>query len=379
MKRFALLLLMVFFLCHVLSAQQFHAFLFCKTFDETIGPSATVNYGKMGKQMQLMATALGMPFVEHSVLGSRFTASEVDKELANVKIEKDDIVILYISSHGAKSEYDSNIFPQIQIPESYVSAYKKHKELLKNKPLCLITILEACSGYLDISPQEGFVTEQSISDKGVSRLGGRQIANIKKLFSSACEIIVTAGEPGKNTYATSRGSFFTNSLVRAMEDYVNMKQSRAEMVTWKNLLEQASVYTQQLTRNTPIQYHPVWESRNCNELIPQYVKFIKGPEERAVSISVESRKRLSIFNRYGAKLTIENKSGIEIDSVVWYLDSATFKHPVVKNIAADTKFLLKLTVYDDVPIKAKIYFHDGIIHDVYKNLHFKSSVNKERD
>lgn len=115
---------------------------------------------------------------------------------------------------------------------------------MKNKPLCLITILEACSGYLDISPQEGFVTEQSVCDKLVSRLENRQIANIKRLFSSACEIIVTAGGPGKNMYATSRGSFFTNSLIRAIDDYVNIKQSRADMVTWKNLLEYASACTQ---------------------------------------------------------------------------------------------------------------------------------------
>lgn len=54
--------------------------------------------------------ALGISFREHPVLGSRFTANEVDKELANVKIEKEDIVILYITSHGAKSKYDSNIF-----------------------------------------------------------------------------------------------------------------------------------------------------------------------------------------------------------------------------------------------------------------------------
>ena len=240
-----------------INAQRFHAFLFCKTNDNEIGNSVRINYENMREELQLIAFALNYDFIEHSVTGFNFNVQNVRTAIEKADVKEGDVVFLYFSTHGAKSTYDSNIFPQIDIPNSLVSAYGEHKLLLAKKPKLIITAIEACSGYEDITPQEAFVYEQSVTSQTIQGLTQIQIENIKTLFSSPCEIIITAGEPGKNTWATSQGSMFTNCFLRAINEYINIQDT--QNVTWNKLLNQAKQYTWDMTTATTIQYYPVWQ------------------------------------------------------------------------------------------------------------------------
>src|SRR5690606_23895783 len=140
-----------------------------------------------------------------------------------------------------------------------------------------------------ITPQEAFVFEQG-EIPSYDALTASQIKNIKKLFESECEIIITAGNPGKNTWATPYGSMFTNCFLRSMTEHFDMPQAKAKKVSWDNLLNQAKVYTYNMTKTTRIKYYPVWEKRNCNGLVEQSLTDTSNVVQRDVTLNIATKK-----------------------------------------------------------------------------------------
>lgn len=357
-------------------SQKLHAFLFCKTNDPKIGTGVKVNFANMKETSQLIATALNYTYVEHSVTGVYFNESNIQSALDNVKFDSQDIVIMYFSTHGAKSPYDSNIFPQLSIPNEtgkLVSGYKMHQALLIQKPKFLLTIIEACSGFLKIPPQQSFLfeTQQGIATQ--EKLTINQINKIKKLFitQKECDIIISAGQPGKNTYATDFGSMFTICFLNAFGSYINSGQTTKN--DWDILLEQAKQYTYDMTSKYPIQYYPVWEKRFCTNETTRDVddRSIKG-KELTFNISCNKTQIKSNKQRYDVKLTIDGDDNHSlIEKTVYYLDR-TMEQPTIEKADASNNYLCEINVWKEYPIKAKVYLKDGRIVDIYNKIVFTS-------
>jgi hypothetical protein len=360
------------------NAQKFHAFLFCKTADPKIAQSVIINYAKMQVETQKLARALNMEYVGHSIIGADFTSQHVKDTVANATIATKDIVFIYFSTHGAKSRYDTTIFPQLDIPSELVSAYGIHQQMSDKHPAMLVTMIEACSGYLNITPQEAFVLEQSGTPPPNQGLTAIQTRNIGKLFSGPCRLIVTAGQPGKITWATSEGSMFTNSFLRALDQYIDMPAGAADKVSWSNVLGQAKSYTDEITRNTPVPYFPVWETDDCGngpQLKPQIDSTLGAVRDVVFKTEVQFAW-WRIHNRHDVILTVKYRpmNGLKIDSVTYFLDK-TFKQPVVTVKTTNNNFYYKLGVWGTFPIKAKVYFNDGRVMDLYKNFNFASRLS----
>ncbi|WEA00713.1 pYEATS domain-containing protein [Mucilaginibacter sp. SJ] len=370
MKKVIFFIALCFFASHS-NAQRVVSFMFCKTKDRKIGTSVSLNYTNMRDEFQLIAGALGYSYNENSVTGYDFNVANVNSVIDKAEIRPDDIVFVYFSTHGAKSKYDSNIFPQLDVPDSLISAFNKHLIFLKKKPAVLITVIEACSGFLDITPQEAFVFEQFGNTDSNPQITPDQKENAKKLFSSACEIIITAGQPGKNTWATASGSMFTNCFLRALNEYLDGDPSQNSKLTWANVLDRAKTYTSDMTSQTSIHYWPVWKMRDCNTLTEQYLTNIETAEKRDVTFNVVSRKRLRLRNPYDVYLSITNKSGLKIDSVTYFMHK-TMPHPTMSVTNGANNFYLSLAVWGTFPIKAKVYFQDGKVFELYKNIDFKN-------
>jgi hypothetical protein len=312
MKKFILLFSIVCLSTNCFS-QVFHAFLFCKTNDPNIHQSVTINYGNVQNELQKIASALQLTYVEHSATGRNFTAPTVKKIIENTDVGENDIVFMYFSTHGAMTRYDSNIFPQLDIPTEMVSAYTQHLSMRKKNPKLVITAIEACSGYLNITPQEAFVYQGIDNKIPVPGLSDLEIRNIKKLFSSNCDLVITAGNPGKNTWATSSGSMFTNCLLRSMHEQFDTENEL--MVSWDRLLNQAKIYTSAMTANTPIQYYPVWEKNNCTggPFASAGTQETSPVKERNLKFIVTPKRNLRPVNSHTEELTIKNESGIGIE------------------------------------------------------------------
>jgi Caspase domain len=334
----------------------------------------------MQVEAQKIAQALNMDYSEHVLTSANFTISKVEDAIANTSVGPDDIVLLYFSTHGAKSPRDSTIFPQLDIPAVLISSYKEHKKLAGKHPKSLLTVVEACSGYLDITPQEAFVFQQGPGSNQEQPLTPGEINNIKQLFSNACELIITAGEPGKNTWATNEGSMFTNCFLRALNEYIDMPADKTQNVTWDNVLAQAKQYTYDMTSTTSITYYPVWEKDNCggnNGLVPQLDT--SAVVERAATLSIETKKTLRLRNKYDVFLHVNYKpvGDLKIDSVTYFLDK-TMTNPIVTVSNSEDNFFLSLAVWGSYPIKAKVYFNDNKQVDLYGNFNLSRRAKSEQ-
>jgi len=359
------------------TAQKFHAFLFCKTADPEISQSVIINYAKMQIETQKLARGLQLEYVEHALTGGNFTSQNVNTMISKASIATNDVVFIYCSTHGAKSRYDTTIFPQLDIPSDLVSSYGIYQQMIAKHSGTLLTVIEACSGYLNITPQEAFVLEQSGTPPPNQALTNIQTRNIGKLFSGPCRLIVTAGQPGKITWATTEGSMFTNCFLRALDQYIDMPDGGSDKVSWSNLLGQAKAYTDEMTRTTPVPYFPVWETDDCGngpQLKPQIDSTLEA--KRDVKFSIDVRFAFRLHNRHDVILNVRYQpvNSIRIDSVTYFLDK-TFAQPVVTVKDSKHDFYYKLKVWGTFPIKAKVYFNDGRVIDLYKNFDFSTRLS----
>ncbi len=381
MKKTFITLTVSILLCGNAFSQKFHAFLFCKTSDRSIGTSVKINYANMQEALQIIADGLNYEYAEHSLTSLNFNIKNVNAVTDSTNIQPNDIVFMYFSTHGAKSKWDSNIFPQVDIPDTLLAVYKLYKKVLTEKnPKSIVTLIEACSGFLDITPQQAFIYQTAGDTNSVKLNTPLQKQNIQKLFSSDCNIIMTAGQPGKNTWATWQGSMFTNCFLRTLKEYI--ETPNLSMVTWDNLLQQCKQYTYDMTSSTRIKYYPVWEKSNCSEKIAldsnlSSILIDTTSISNKISFSIKCSKAQRGRNPYFVQLKIEGSPN-EINSITkveYYLD-ATMPKPIVPIVNKSKNFEYGFSVWGEFPIKAKVFYSDGKVIDLYGEIDFKNSNNK---
>lgn len=357
------------------SAQDIHAFLFCKTTDQTIGKSAVANYGEMRNFCQLLEDATGFPLIDHSLIGNAFTRHRVNSKIEEAKIDSTDIVIVYFSTHGAKSIWDTGISPQVDVPNTRLSSYKIHQDLLKRKPKVLISIIEACSGYMDIQPQQAFLLEQSLvapeNNLSVDVIKGKII----NLFNNTCSLLICAGQPGMNTWGTDQGSIFTKNFLKAFNENINQQSAES---SWDEILAKSKEYTFRFTRNTTYPHYPVWEKSNCASLIEQTIVETSEPVASSLFKVTSTPRPSSMWpSRNGYHyVDFSVESPKPIDSVT-YLLHYTMPKPKVTRTNSDENFRYRISVWGEFPVKAKIYYSDGNIEEQYQDIKFAMTNRRQ--
>lgn len=357
------------------SAQKLHTFLFCKTMDSEIGDAVRANYVNVREHFQMVANALEYEYVEHAVTGFRFSVEEIEKSINNAAIDTNDVVILYFSTHGSIPRKDTIRFPQVAIRNEFISAYQRHIELRKKKPKVLWTIIEACSAYYDLTPQQSFVFEPQFEKSVVPDiLTTTQIKNIRNLFSSNQDFIITAGDPGKITLGTPTGSIFTNCLLRTMNELFSNANANFNSHTWVNLLEQARQYTYDETTSLNHSYSPIWDEFDP---VTSQMTISNGTtaDDLNVHLNVDVNRRWSFIRPYQVNLTVTSNDNSKIDKVIYFLDK-TMPKPIDTPLRQDN-FWLGMQVYGGYPIKAKIYFRDGRVKELFENLIVKGKRDDE--
>jgi len=435
-KSSILFFVMLIVLTHLSKGQKLHAFLFCKTLDDSIGTSVSINYVKMSDELKKIANNINYKYTDHSKTGTDYTFNQVLTEIDTSKIGPNDIVFLYCSSHGAKSPDDLTPFPQLDIPDTLFSSYKLYENLLRKKPKMLFAMVEACSDYLNIVPQSikqnGFLlVGQGYTPPKIPNKTANERNNIRKLFSSNCNIIISAGQPGKTTYATPFGSIFTNSFLKAFDKSIQSLDTAK--VNWDEILHQCSIFTSdESTYYSKESYHPIWFPPSCsnngsldvndtdynmymgdNLLLVASINQGRGRKRDSLGISQRLFVQgldLSLIKRFhidtnaflniplnntpiihSLKLNIKSKyirftlsrnhfhitvqiDGSEkelnsISMVKYYLD-VTMPDPIVDNHDSSTNFSIKFSVWGEYPIKAEVYFKNGSIVELYGDIKF---------
>ncbi len=357
------------------SAQNLHAFLFCKTNDQSIKAGIRINYYNFDELTSQVSIALGYRLVPHHVVGHHFNQANVENTIKNSVIGPRDIVLVYISSHGAKRVDDPDKFPHIDVPEVYISSFGIYKELAKKNPKTLIAIVEACSGYEKIEDaQIRFLYKQSAEDVKIPFNSATQqirTANIIQLFHRGCRFIVSAGQPGMDTWASSKGSLFSNNFLRSFNEITSISP---QTPTWERILDKSHYYTYDETRLTSLKHYPVWSVPKYPALVSQSIDqdsidvFNEVPEIIENITLVRSgephRKHwLSKKRYYDFTISVRDTAGVE--KVTYFLHH-TFARPIVTVNNKDTHFSFKMiNVWGDFPIKAVIQYADGTVETNY--------------
>ncbi|HYE69056.1 MAG TPA: pYEATS domain-containing protein [Anaerovoracaceae bacterium] len=372
-KLFILTAVLVIGSMELAAQRKLHAFLFCKTTDPSIGKGATANYADMLNFCETIAGAIGYDLVDHSLISQRFEKNRLLSTVRTTRIDPTDIVIIYYSTHGAKSVWDKSIFPQVDVPSSLIPSYTIHKEIAAKKPKAVLSIVEACSGYLDIKPQQAFLLEQSAVVMEPNKAESRIKGNINLLFNSTCNIIVCAGQPGMNTWATDQGSIFTKNFLRAFNEVVSNPFTAPNM--WDTVLNKSQRYTSDFTKTTRLPHYPVWEKQDCSGLTPQTVIVNEKPVSHAnFAIKVTPpRTSGSVWpgkkKIYNVEFSISGTGDKEIDSVTYYMHY-TMPKPTVTVHNKNEKFRYTIGVWGEFQVKAKVHFSDGEAEEYYKHIEF---------
>lgn len=268
MKRI-LTLLALMIVCLGLNAQTMHTLIFVNTQEKYYGDRTvdrTADYNNMKAFFSDIAAAIGYTNnMRAHKLQQDFNSAMVNREIENLNVKKNDIVVFYYSGHGANSGND--VWPTLTFDAYGRDSYWQTEILRKLrikctdgnlfKPKLLICIADCCNNVHDGNIRGTFDPENNAS-------------GIKKLFTGfpgRLTITMSASMKGQLSVSDlSSGSLFGFSLRRAIKD-----GTRYGSPTWESILESAKQETAKLAaqRNNIETGKPYYQ-------VPQYSIKISG-------------------------------------------------------------------------------------------------------
>jgi hypothetical protein len=236
-----LLLLTTLHLCLIMCGQKVITITFADTDDEVIGDGCTIDDKNIHKYSSRLANALGYPIDEQlEYVSSKFNPSSFDQFVSKIKSTNNDILILYISSHGARPKDEKRPFPWVSFEEIYRSAYAKHTSLRHLPHRTLLTLIDACNVIRPISPKEVKLFGKTYNPQLTDPISGTERAVVKKIFvENNFDLIITSSQIGVTSLSTPSGSVFTNSFIAACNYY--FKRTDVDLQVLKTFLQEQTI------------------------------------------------------------------------------------------------------------------------------------------
>lgn len=252
-KVICFLVLMLF--SRVVTAQKIHAFIFCNTEDKSIGASAEKNLQHMVDFTERLSVGLDYKIVSHVVFGKDFNRQTILRTIDEgmSEVTKLDVIVVYFNTHGYKAVGSVDSFPQLVIGNDLISSLDVHTQICKVDHRLLLTLIDACSEYKQLEPQDSFLLKTTFTqstNKIISELRSSKLNNynFRGYFDRQGSFIVSAGQAGSLTWASSDGSFFTTNFIKAFYEAVDTSNY---LIDWSSLLNKAARYTFEITKDYP--------------------------------------------------------------------------------------------------------------------------------
>jgi hypothetical protein len=200
-----------------------HAIYFIDTKVEDIGAYCRMDLVYVEAQLRTMANALDYNYKAIVDTAENFNVANFESLPNVIKTGDSDVIVLYISSHGAAQAGGSDQFPSIAFGNgkySPVSILHNKLKLLKHKSL--LTIVDACNNYRDI------IYNIAHSNKGM----GKKIQdwaplscvpyNYRQLFGKPFDCIISASKPGEYSLVGRLGSLFTDIFFKQLKQMTHV-------------------------------------------------------------------------------------------------------------------------------------------------------------
>lgn len=204
-----------------LDAANLHTIIICDTHADNIEDSVEADLDRVRAEMHRAAyyTKLNVReklFIDYQVDG------RVLSWLKDYPIERDDVVFLFFSGHGYRTDSkDNNIWPNLYFTPANrgVDFYHLTQILNEKHPKLLIAIADCCNNVLPEAYAPPLMKDSSLA---LSFRKPKVKNNYEKLFlHSYGTVIASSSIPGQYSWGTKSGGLFTLALFESLNHEVN--------------------------------------------------------------------------------------------------------------------------------------------------------------
>jgi hypothetical protein len=235
------------------------AILAIATDDVQIGTGARTNLENVRFLLNQIREIGGLEVKEYVVSAGDFTCAKITRAVSRLNVRDNDTVIFYYAGHGYRVEPpdSGDKFPLLQCHphdlSKNLSLSAIASTLFAKKHRLTIAIGDACNV---VQPQAVGVT------KGLFKPSKEALTYLFAGYKGM--IIFSAAKPGEFAYYPPDGSYFTNQLLKVIDDTMINSEFPDTPPTWETIAPKAVA---------PIKVSRTWQ-------VPQYDAFPDDPERR---------------------------------------------------------------------------------------------------
>jgi hypothetical protein len=195
--------------------QQIHVLLAADTISD-VKKSSHQDLKHMKKELSIISKATGMTLNIKELYNRRLTFKKLKKWILNQKFGSNDIVLLYYTGHGLRTEKSKTVWPAIYLPpkKEIVELNDLFLKLTERSAALYIVFADCCNNYMKGRP---FLPKPLLFPEEKSTGYTPSTAGHKKLFCQTRGVIIASGSiPGKRAWCTEKGGVFTNAFLVAL-------------------------------------------------------------------------------------------------------------------------------------------------------------------
>ncbi len=212
-------------------AATLHALLVIDTDDQNIGRMVARDLAIMGDEVQRIAQATGLTLSDRVYKGRDFTRKNAMDAVRSMAPGGDDVVLFYYSGHGFRTKKKNTRWPYLYFhnkPPDPVDFGWVVDELSGKGARLTIVLTDSCNNVVNVQIRE--------TQKALPRDATKAAAGYRELFLNYRGIIAAASSiPGETSTATSSGSLFTLSFLKAVRGEVAQPRP-----TWESLMRKGA-------------------------------------------------------------------------------------------------------------------------------------------
>jgi Caspase domain len=225
----AFLMTQMLALAPAVSAATLHAIFVIDTNDKNIGGMVARDLGIVGDEVQRIAQATGMALNDTVYKGGDFTIDNVKQAINGAAAGPDDVIFFYYSGHGFRTPPKRSDWPYFFFHSQRTIDFGWVADTLSKKGARLaISLVDACNNVVNVQVRE--------EQKGMPASADKAAAGYKDLFLRYKGWVAGASSiPGETSTATSSGSLFTISFLKALREEIAQPNP-----SWQNLMDKAA-------------------------------------------------------------------------------------------------------------------------------------------